>query len=950
MTIAFGLLAAGIAVLGLLSARSGIALFGSLQGTKTIALSAALIWIFFGLVLAYQAAKPFGRWTGLTVQEVLTLIAASCVFELGCTISGTNCIVELFFVSIGTLVLGPVSSPISPVALILSILAAVALILAIGRVDPDRKQSRSSDMTGIIGLVISIISFTFGMSYLYGNPLLYGTGLIPIAFISALSAFFIGAALVTAAGPGAVPVRFIVGRSTTARLLRVFIPLVGGIVVIGNLVFVALPAVFRVHDAVLLSATLVVFLLITSFVVARVSGTIGSALDRAEQALARKNEDLGAMNEELMAIEEELRQNVDELTRTGSELRESQKENAFLADLLHRSEQPFGVGYPDGRLGIINGAFERLTGYNADELKTLDWATVLTPPEWREPEHRNLEELNRTGLPVRYEKEYVRKDGSRVPIELLVQLVRGDDGNPLHYFSFITDITERKRAEDAIRESGDRLKFALETSHTGAWDLDLIDHTAFRSEEHDRIFGYPGLLPQWTYEMFLEHIMPEDRDDVDAKFRKAMETKGDWSFECRIRRTDGEIRWIWAAGRHRAGSSGGLTRIAGIVQDITGRKLAEAEIVKSRELLRAIIDNAPSFVYVIDREKRFTVANKALADLLGMSPGELIGRSRQGLMPEGNARQHEENDLRVMETGLPLDFEEEGIFRGRRATYFTTKFPIRDTAGTITAIGGISTDITERKRAEEELRQKNDDLNALNEELTATEEELHQNLDELTQREEDLSRALSEKEVLLSEIHHRVKNNLTAFISLLSLEGSTEESPSGKLLKQDLQNRARSMALIHETLYRTHMYNEVDMGLYLTTLLDQIAASFNTAQSVKTIVDVRGVTLDIPRATPAGLIINELVTNAFKYAFPASFDTIAVRNAPPTITIALAKSNGEYLLTVKDNGVGLPAGFDPVKTQTLGLKLVNFLAKHQLRAKLAVATGEGTEFTIRFKE
>jgi two-component sensor histidine kinase len=108
--------------------------------------------------------------------------------------------------------------------------------------------------------------------------------------------------------------------------------------------------------------------------------------------------------------------------------------------------------------------------------------------------------------------------------------------------------------------------------------------------------------------------------------------------------------------------------------------------------------------------------------------------------------------------------------------------------------------------------------------------------------------------------------------------------------------------------------------------------------------------LDIPRATPAGLIINELVTNSFKYAFPPSFDSLAVRSAPPEITVTFAKPGREYVMSVRDNGVGLPPGFDLAKTQTLGLKLVNFLAKHQLRATVGIKGDKGTEFIFRMNQ
>jgi PAS domain S-box-containing protein len=132
--------------------------------------------------------------------------------------------------------------------------------------------------------------------------------------------------------------------------------------------------------------------------------------------------------------------------------------------------------------------------------------------------------------------------------------------------------------EQALRQSDERLQFALEASHTGAWDLDLVRHNAFRSLEHDRIFGYDTLLPEWSYERFLEHVIPEDRAAVDAKFRQATATQSDWAFECRIRRVDGEVRWVWATGRHTGQGVDGSRRMAGIVQDITERKRTEEAV------------------------------------------------------------------------------------------------------------------------------------------------------------------------------------------------------------------------------------------------------------------------------------------------------------------------------------------------------------------------------------
>ncbi|MGD0960059.1 MAG: response regulator [Methylomonas sp.] len=137
-------------------------------------------------------------------------------------------------------------------------------------------------------------------------------------------------------------------------------------------------------------------------------------------------------------------------------LRKSELQNKHLAIILEQSDQPFGMGYPDGRIVYANASFERLTGYTNDELMAMNWAEELTPAEWTELERAKLEELHRTGESVRYEKEYLRKDGARVPVRLLVHLITDDMGEPLQYYAFITDLTEQKKTEAALREAGRR--------------------------------------------------------------------------------------------------------------------------------------------------------------------------------------------------------------------------------------------------------------------------------------------------------------------------------------------------------------------------------------------------------------------------------------------------------------------------------------------------------------
>lgn len=285
-----------------------------------------------------------------------------------------------------------------------------------------------------------------------------------------------------------------------------------------------------------------------------------------------------------------------------------------------------------------------------------------------------------------------------------------------------SELSERKKAEEARRESEERLRFALDSCRIGAWDLDLVDHTAFRSSEHDRIFGYAEPLPQWTYEQFLGHVLPEDRADVDTKFSQANATGGIWDFECRIRRQDGELRWIWAAGRHHIDPAG-HGRLAGIVQDITERKRAEEEarrlhatIAQEKDRLAALVNSIADEIWFADVAGQFTLMNPSASREFKLESGAEIdirefARTLEVLRPDGTPRPVEEApSLRALHGELVRNQEE--IIRipavGELRYRQVSAAPVRDICGSILGSVAVVRDITERKRAEAELQERDE--------------------------------------------------------------------------------------------------------------------------------------------------------------------------------------------------------------------------------------------------
>ncbi len=352
-------------------------------------------------------------------------------------------------------------------------------------------------------------------------------------------------------------------------------------------------------------------------------------------------------------------------------------------------------------------------------------------------------------------------------------------------------------------------------------------------------------------------------------------------------------------------------------REVAERTLAEAELAEQRSFLRQIIDLNPSFVFAKDRDGRFTLVNQAIADAYGTSVDSLLGKTDADFNPnreevEGFRR----DDLEVINTLKEKFIPEEVITDGAGQVRWlqTIKRPIISPDGTANQMLGIATDITARKQAEWALEQ------AL----------------------EQIKISLNEKEVLLKEIHHRVKNNMQVITSLLSLQSKNIKDEQALSVFQDSQNRVKSMALIHETLYQSKDLSRINFAEYLQKLVAHVSRSYRIRpEAVKINTQVDDVSLPIDMAVPCGLIINELTSNSLKYAFPA--DTSG------EVNITFGRADAQYILRISDTGVGLPDDFDPERGKSLGMKLVHMLTG-QLCGELEHRNGVGTTFEIKFPE
>ena len=248
-------------------------------------------------------------------------------------------------------------------------------------------------------------------------------------------------------------------------------------------------------------------------------------------------------------------------------------------------------------------------------------------------------------------------------------------------------------------------------------------------------------------------------------------------------------------------------------------------------------------------------------------------------------------------------------------------------------------EITRRKEAEEKLQKAHDEMENRVRVRTI---ELKNELAERIKAEEKSKKSLAEKEVLLKEVHHRVKNNMAVISSLLRLQSGYIDDDKYMDMFKESRSRITSMALVHEKLYQAQDFSKIDLADYILTLVQSIRNTFGSDREYHINTDVENISLDIDILIPCGLIINEILTNSFKYAFND------VEKAEINITIKRLE-DGNIALTISDNGKGLPDGFDIKDSTGLGLQLVNTLVE-QIDGTLEIESEKGAEFKLAFPD
>lgn len=572
---------------------------------------------------------------------------------------------------------------------------------------------------------------------------------------------------------------------------------------------------------------------------------------------------------------------------------------------------PIGMALTDFNKNYIkvNKAYCEIVGYSKEELlkKTFE---DISHPEDKVLINKILDmaKLHQASN-FHFEKRYIHKNGKTIYAELHLSILKDASGNPTQIITQVVDITERKESEHILKQTQARLTTILN-------NLPIVtiyeygDDINFVSENIMDILGYSAEEFMNNKDLFSSLMLNEDILEYGRKVDewKKNGSTGVLNNEIRVRNKRNEIVWL-EDHMFEVKPENAKPYFSGIMIDITEQKKTKQKIRDTETKFAAVLKNLPKVV-VYQSGKGMDFVSENIAEMIGYLPGDIMNEKYffgKIMHPD---------DLQKVKKSLQEwhKVNEEGVlimeFRLMKKTggYIWIEdhmFKVKEDDGE-EYLSGVLIDVTERKLYEQKI-----------------------------------SQSLKEKELLLKEIHHRVKNNLQVVSSLLKLQSGYVNDIQTLDILTDSQNRVKSMALVHQKLYQSKDYSQIDFSEYLKQLSSHLLNSFrSTADNVELNVNSDNILLSIDQAIPCGLIINELISNSLKYAFPVGRKGI--------VNVAVDSFNtNEYHITVQDNGIGFPKDINYRDTKSLGLQLVNTLVG-QIDGTISMENHVGTSFKIRF--
>ncbi len=554
-------------------------------------------------------------------------------------------------------------------------------------------------------------------------------------------------------------------------------------------------------------------------------------------------------------------------------------------------------------LSLVNTEFEKLSGYSKEELEgRKSWADFVAEDDLeRMKEYHQLRRTNPDTAPKHYEFQFMDKNKNIKDILLTVTVFPGTKKS----LASLLNITDRKKAELKVLESEERTRRLLRKSFD-AWVIhaggNLLDSNPSAVEimggkKSEDFLGKP----------LIDFVHPDYKDAVSKRTLK-MYTKGGTVplIEEKWLKLDGtpiDVETVATSFEYK-----GKPAVQVAFRDITQRKKSEEAIKEQYIFLQRLIDTIPNPLFYKDVNYVYLGCNKPFEEFIGLSKDEIIGKTVYEIAPKDLADEYHKMDKELIERDQIQIYEAQVRYAdGSRHVVIFNKSTFNDSDGNVAGLIGVMVDITQHKMAEEQLK-----------------------------------KSVKEKETLLKEIHHRVKNNLMVISSLLNLQSTFIKDKEALDIFRESQSRAKSMALIHERLYQSVDLKRINFGDYIRTLSTDLFHTYVAdPRAVKLNLDVDDLMLDINTTVPLGLIVNELVSNCMKHAFPGA--------KKGEINIEFHKIDDEYVLKVYDTGVGFPEDLDFKNTETLGLQLINNLVG-QVDGTIVLDRSHGTRFTIKFKE